>query len=411
MIDVAILGAGAAGLLAAKRAAERGRKVLLLERNKKPGVKILMSGGTRCNVTHDGSPAEVAKAFGKRSERFLRPSMLAFSPADMIALLEKLDVPLKTEPPHGKVFPRSDRATDVLAALVNEARAKGATLRTEARVLSVDRVDSGFLVKHEGGEVAASRVIIATGGQSYPKAGFTGDGYGLARAFGHSISTPRPALVPLVLGQALEGCSGVSLTDTRLALAPVGGKLLAERRGELLFTHRGLSGPAALDLSGELTARTSGVVRDATGPFEVALDLLPRVGHEDLQAELARKSSRSVATLLHERELPRSLVRALLLHATVPEERTLQEIRREERAAVVRALKDLRLPVTGTTGFDKAEVTAGGVVLDEVEPATLESRKVRGLHFIGEVLDVDGPVGGYNFQAAWSTGWAAGSAV
>jgi predicted Rossmann fold flavoprotein len=411
MIDVAILGAGAAGLLAAIRAAERGRKVVLVERNKKPGVKILMSGGTRCNVTHDGSPAEVAKAFGKRGERFLRPSMLAFSPAQMMAFLQRLDVPLKTEPPHGKVFPRSDRATDVLAALVNEARAKGVVLRTEARVLSVDPADQGFLVRHEGGEVAVPKVIIATGGQSYPRAGFTGDGYSLARAFGHSVSTPRPALVPLVLGQALEGCSGVSLADARLALAPVGGRLLAERRGELLFTHRGLSGPTALDLSGELTARTAGVLRDASGPFEVALDLLPATRHEDLQADLARKSAKTVAAFLHDRELPRSLVRALLLRVEVPEDRTLQDIRREERAAVVRALKDLRLPVTGTTGFDKAEVTAGGVALDEVEPATLESRRVRGLHFIGEVLDVDGPVGGYNFQAAWSTGWAAGSAV
>ncbi|MEZ0228721.1 MAG: NAD(P)/FAD-dependent oxidoreductase [Planctomycetota bacterium] len=411
MSDVLVLGAGAAGLLAAIRAAERGRRVILLERNKKPGVKILMSGGTRCNVTHDGQADEVARAFGKRAERFLRPSMKAFGPQHAMNFFEQRGVKLKTEPPHGKVFPRSDRATDVLAALVDDARARGVELRTEARVLEVVKEDGAFRVRFEGGEARADRIVIAVGGQSYPKAGFTGDGYSFARSLGHTVVTPRPALVPLVLGKPLEGCSGVTLTDVRVGLAIAKGKILATKRGELLFTHRGLSGPTALDLSGELTARTAGVLRDTTGPFEVALDLLPDVKHEDLQAELAEKSRRTAAGVLHDRGVPRSLIKALLKLAKVPEDRTLQDLRRDERIALVPSLKDLRLPVTGTTGFDRAEVTAGGVALEEIEPATLESRVVRGVHFIGEVLDVDGPVGGYNFQAAWSTGWAAGSSV
>ncbi len=406
MADIIIVGAGAAGLFAAIRAAERGKKVVLLERNKKPGVKVLMSGGTRCNITHDGSPDEVARAFGKRAERFLRPSLRAFPPSAVIAWFEEHGVPVKTEPPHGKVFPRSDRATDVLAALVRAARERGVDLRTEARVLAVERAGAGFAVKHGGGEASAPRVLVATGGLSYPKAGFTGDGYGIARSFGHSVVTPHPALVPLVLAAPLDGTSGVALEDVRVGLAVGNGKILATRRGELLFTHRGLSGPSALDLSGELTARTSGVLRDAAGPFEVALDLLPDVSHEELQAELQEKSRRTAAALLQGRGLPRSLARALLARARVPEERSLQELRREERSAIVRALKDQRLAVTGTTGFEKAEVTAGGVLLDEIDPATLESRRVPGLHFLGEVLDVAGPVGGYNFQAAWSMGWA-----
>jgi predicted Rossmann fold flavoprotein len=197
----------------------------------------------------------------------------------------------------------------------------------------------------------------------------------------------------------------------RVGLAAAKGKVLSSRRGELLFTHRGLSGPAALDLSGEFTARTSGVVRDVSGPFEIALDLLPETKHEDLQAELSEQSKKTAGAVLHDRGLPRSLAKAFLKKANVREERTLQELRREERAALVRVLKDFRVGVSGTTGFEKAEVTAGGVALDEVEPATLESRRRSGLFVIGEVLDVDGPVGGYNFQAAWSTGWAAGSAV
>lgn len=406
-----ILGAGAAGLFAALRAAERGRKVVLLERNKKPGVKVLMSGGTRCNITHDGPYEEVARAFGKKGERFLRPSLRAFTPADAIAFFEENGVPVKTEPPHGKVFPRSDRATDVLAALVNACRSRGVELRTEARVLEVAKDGTTFRVRHEGGEVSAPRAVVAVGGQSYPKAGFTGDGYGFARSFGHTVVTPRPALVPLVLSKPLDGCSGIALTDVRIGLAVAKGKILATKRGELLFTHRGLSGPSALDLSGELTARTSGVLRDTQGPFEIALDLLPDTTHETLQAQLSEKSRRTATTVLHEQSLPRSLVKALLKKANVPEERTLQDLRREERLHLVNGLKDLRLSVTGTTGFDKAEVTAGGVALEEIEAGTLESKRVPGLHFIGEVLDLDGPVGGYNFQAAWSTGFAAGSAV
>jgi predicted Rossmann fold flavoprotein len=406
--DVAILGAGAAGLFAAIRAAERGKRVVLLERNKKPGAKILMSGGTRCNITHDGSADEVARAFGKKGGRFLRPSLLAYPPSKVIEFFTEHGVPVKTEPPWGKVFPRSDRATDVLAALVERARALGVELRTESRVMAVK---PGFTVVLEHGEVAASKVVIATGGKSYPRAGFTGDGYGIARAFGHTIVTPRPALVPIDLVDPLAEVSGVALEDAKIGLAARGGKVIAHRRGELLFTHRGLSGPLALDLSSELTARTSGVVRDVEGPFEVALDLIPEVTHEQLQGELAGKGPRAVAGVVHALGLPRSLVQALLRLANVPDDRTLQELRRDERTALVRVLKDLRLAVDGTLGFDKAEVTAGGVALDEVEPATLESKRVPGLYLIGEVLDLDGPVGGYNFQAAWSTGFAAGSAV
>jgi predicted Rossmann fold flavoprotein len=418
MHDVAILGAGAAGLFAAIRAAERGRKVLLVERNKKPGVKILMSGGSRCNVTHDGPPDEVLARFTKKQARFLRPSIAALTPAQVIAWFEKAGVALKTEAPHGKVFPRSDRATDVLKALLEAARARGVTIATEARVTAVRPGAAGLRLSLEGrDEVTVPRVVVATGGQSYPKAGTSGDGYSIARALGHTVVTPRPALVPLVLATPLAACSGIALENARIGLAVANGKILGSRQGELLFTHRGLSGPSALDLSGDLTSRTSGVLRDVEPPFafEVALDLLPDLSHEKLGDELAARErgrgARTASAVLHGLGLPRGLVTALLALAKVPEERILQELRREERAALVRALKDLRLPLDGTLGFDKAEVTAGGVALDEVDPQTLASRKVAGLHFIGEVLDLDGPIGGYNFQAAWSTGWAVGSVV
>jgi predicted Rossmann fold flavoprotein len=217
--------------------------------------------------------------------------------------------------------------------------------------------------------------------------------------------------VPFVLAQPLPEISGVTLEDARIGVAVRNGKVLASKRGELLFTHKGLSGPSALDVSGELTARTSGALRDVDpGTLEVSLDLLPEVGHEQLTAELQQgRGGRYVLTVLHDLGVTRSLAKALTLLVKIPDGRLVSELRREERTGLVKALKDLRLATTGTLGFDKAEVTAGGVALDEVNPTTLESRRVPGLHWIGEVLDVDGPVGGYNFQAAWSTGYAAGS--
>jgi predicted Rossmann fold flavoprotein len=415
--DVAILGGGAAGLMAAIRAAERGRRVLLLERNRKPGAKILMSGGTRCNITHDASADELARAFAPRQARFLAPSLRALGPREVVAWFEAQSVRTKVEPPHGKVFPRSDRATDVLDALVRAARERGVELRREARVVAARRSGDGFALALEGqGELVVPRVVVATGGKSYAKAGFTGDGYDLARALGHTIVTPRPALVPITLSRPFA-CSGVALEDARVGLAAKGGKVIAARRGELLFTHRGVSGPAALDVSGELTARTSGAVRDVPEGtrYELALDLAPATPHENLQELLSTKErgrgARAAATALHDLGLPRALVKELLARASVPEPRTVQELRREERTALVRAVKDARLEVEGTLGFDKAEVTAGGVALDEVDPRTLASKKTPGLWLIGEVLDLDGPIGGYNFQAAWSTGWAAGEAV
>lgn len=412
--DVAIVGAGAAGLMAAIHAAERGRRVLLLEKNRKPGAKVLMSGGTRCNITHACSWQKIAEAFPRQAGRFLRPSLRFYGPEQVIAFFEKAGVAVKVEAPHDKVFPRSDRAADVQRALVETARARGVELRAESPVRAVERREKGFALRLDAGDVVVPRVLVTTGGQSYPGCGTTGDGYGFARAVGHRVVTPHPALVPLVLARPLEDCSGVTLEDVRLGLAVAGGgKLLAEQRGELLFTHRGLSGPTALDLSGEMTARTSGVRTDVAAPrgFEVALDLLPSADHERVQDELAARdrgrASRPVSAALHALGVPRRLAKALLDRAQVPEARTAQELRREERTGLVRALKDLRLAVTGTVGFEKAEVTAGGVSLDEVDPGTLESKIVPGLFFAGEVLDVAGPIGGYNFQAAWSTGFAA----
>jgi predicted Rossmann fold flavoprotein len=428
--DVAVLGAGAAGLCAALHAAERGRRVVLLEKNRRPGVKILISGGTRCNLTNarglhrldvvsglvdpgfDRTQMQgargIQRAFGAGGA-FLGPALKALSVERTIALFEDEGVRTKVEA-NGKVFPVSDRATDVLAALVWRFERSGATLLCNSPGQGVFRheVGQGFRVALPGGTLTARRVVVAVGGQSYPGCGTTGDGYELARRFGHTIVAPRPALVPLrVAADWVAELKGLTVADVRAAVHGPTGPPRFERREALLFAHFGLTGPAILDMS-RAVAR-----HDGPEPLDVVLDFAPDEHLEALDLELqeaCRAGRRPVAGLLAAR-VPRRLAEALMKASSITPDRMGPDLARDERRRLVATLKGLRLPVTGTLGFAKAEVTSGGVALDEVDPRTLESRRQAGLHFIGEVLDLDGLIGGYNFQAAWSTGWLAGEVV
>lgn len=422
--DVVVMGAGAAGLCAAIRAAEQGARVLVVEKNRRPGVKILMSGGTRCNLTNArglrslrgiSGPIDPAydprEALGTRSiqqafganGKFLGPALKALSVEDSVALFENEGVATKIEG-NGKVFPASDRAVDVLDALLARLRRSGAALRCESPVGTIEAADGGFVVGQPDGAVTARRVVVAVGGLSYPGCGTTGDGYGIARRFGHRIVETRPALVPIrVAADWVAGLKGLTIPDVVASVVDATGAKHLERREALLFAHFGLTGPSILDVS-------RAVARDDTGALSLALDFLPPLKPEALDQQLqqaGRVGRRPVVNLLPD-AIPRRLGDALLRAADVPVTRTGPELTREERKRVVAACKDLRLPVAGTLGFAKAEVTSGGVALDEVDPATLESLLRPGLHFAGEVLDLDGLIGGYNFQAAWSTGWLAG---
>ncbi len=427
--DVAILGAGAAGLFAAIRAAERGRTVVLLEKNRRAGVKILMSGGTRCNLTnarglrnlgvisgpvdpgYDPREARGARAiqaaFGPNGV-FLAPSLKALSVEATVELFEAEGVATYVEP-NGKVFPASDRATDVLAALLARLSRAGVTPRVESPIFSVEpKPGGGFTIEAGGKPLTANRVILCVGGQSYPGCGTRGDGYAIARRFGHSIVEPRPALVPLrVTPSWVPELKGLALPDVVASILPptgTNGPTLLQRREAVLFAHFGLSGPAILDIS-RAVAR-----HDGPDPLTLTLDLDPGTRAETLEAHLVARSRvgrPSVLNLLPE-PIPRRLGVAVLDAASVPPGRTGPELSRDERRRLVSAIKGLALPVAGTLGFAKAEVTSGGVSLGEVHPETLESRLQPGLHFAGEVLDLDGLIGGYNFQAAWSTGWLAG---
>lgn len=403
--DAIVCGAGAAGLMAAARAAGRGRRVLLLEKGKKPGVKILMSGGTRCNITHDCDARGIVAAFGPNG-KFLHSALAGLGPRETVALFNAEGVPTKVEDT-GKVFPVSDRALDVLDALLRRLHRSGAALALNEPVRDLEvRSEGGFRVMTLLRTLTAERVLITTGGKSYPGCGTTGDGYALAQKFGHTILPTRPALVPLTVQPQWPGeLRGITVPDVGLRVLPPEGKALAARRGSVLFAHFGLSGPAPLDVSRAVSGHPDPTALTLEADFlpnepEAALD-------EFLRAEALASGKKQLAGVLAER-LPRRLADQFLALCGMPADRRAAALARADRAKLVACAKRLRLPLRGTLGFEKAEVTAGGVSLDEVDSRTMQSKRHPGLFFAGEVLDLDGRIGGYNFQSAWSTGHLAG---
>ena len=406
-MQIVVIGAGAAGLMAAMEASRRGADVVLLEKNNKTGVKILMSGGTRCNLTHDTDARGIAEAFG-HARRFLQPSLGAFGPRDVVRLFNDSGVETKIEST-GKVFPVSNRAVHVRDALHRLAVESGVEIRTGVGVTSLRPIEAGWQLENSAGTIHAERVIVTVGGKSWPGCGTTGDAYKWMEALGHTVVTPRPALVPLVGGlEWMHELSGLTLEDVTARVLPAEGKQkpLAVRRAAFLFTHFGFSGPAAMDVSGVMTAVES------IEKVKLRLDLLPAMSEEEIRTGLQNRSRDGgrlkVATLVS-RWLPNRL--ATQLTTLIDGDFYLAELPKSSRETLIANLKQLHLPVTGTRGFDKAEVTAGGVDLKEIDPRTMQSRRHPNLFVAGELLDVDGPIGGYNFQAAFSTGRAAGIAA
>jgi predicted Rossmann fold flavoprotein len=401
--------------------------VILLEKNRRAGVKILMSGGTRCNITNarglrwvesvsgpidpafDRSVCRGGRAIQAAFETggdFLGPALRHFDVDQTVRMFEAEGVATKIEG-NGKIFPVSNRAVDVLAALLRRLYRSGVDFRGQSPVRSIARNDiaGGFKIFLTDSQLTARRLIVAVGGNSYPGCGTTGDGYGIARAFGHTVIEPRPALVPIrVDADWVNGLRGLTLPDVVVTVRSAAGQLLQQRREAILFTHFGLSGPAILDVSRSV-ARHAG-----SEGLELRLDLLPARPREEIDSGLqtaCRQGRAAVASLLAA-DLPHRLTECLMEAAGVPRGRLGPDLSRQERVRLVTVLKGLALPVRGTLGFEKAEVTSGGVALEKIDSRTLESRIVPGLHFAGEVLDLDGLIGGYNFQAAWSTGWLAG---
>jgi len=388
-----VLGAGAAGLMAAIAAARAGARVTVIEKTADGGRKILISGGGRCNVLPSQAAPErfVSAAPGNLLTRLLR----GFPLAQQREFFEQdAGIPLELEAESGKLFPRSNRARDVRDALVRIASHAGAEFRWKTSVTDVAPAGDGWRVSTDAGEpFITEAVIVATGGLSVPATGSDGAGLAIATSLGHSMIPTYAALTPLVTNdQTHTALSGLSLrADVR---APAAGKQ-ARSSGGFLFTHRGYSGPAVLDVSHGFTRDRAEILAGWNGVTRAAWEeaLLQRTG-----LVVTRVASR----------VPARLAAMLLRAAGVPADRRLAELTRQERHRLLEALTSYRLPVTGDEGYKKAEVTGGGVALDEVHPATLESRRHPGLFFCGEVLDAFGPIGGHNFQWAWSTGRTAG---
>jgi predicted Rossmann fold flavoprotein len=399
--DAVVLGAGAAGLMASIFAGLRGRRVLLLEKGRKAGVKILMSGGTRCNITHNCDNRGIIEAFGKNG-KFLHSALSGFSPGDVIDFFHQHGVATKVEDT-GKIFPVSDRALDVQQALVRCLEQSGAKLALAEPATDADALaDGGFRVTTPQRTITCEHLLITTGGLSYPGCGTTGDGYGFARKFGHTIVPTRPSLVPLTTQPAwVPELKGITIPKTTLKVFDEGSKPISTRRGALLFAHFGLTGPAPMDISRAVSASPQ------PSKLTLEIDFLPgetEQQYEDfLQTETAAHGKKQLAVVISGK-LTRRLVDQMLKLAGQPENRNAAALSKDDRKKLVGLAKRMRIPLRGTLGYEKAEVTSGGVSLDEVDSRTMQSLRKPGLFFAGEVLDLDGWIGGYNFQSAWSTG-------
>ena len=406
MSRVIVIGGGPAGMMAAITAAQNGNNVTLLEKNAEVGKKLLITGKGRCNVTNACVP-EGFIANTPVNGRFLYSALRAYSNQDVMAFFEARGVPLKEER-GGRIFPVSDKAADILGALKKELKTAGVTViqTRAAHILTADGAVSG--VQAEGGKVlSCNRVILATGGKSYPLTGSTGDGYAMAKELGHEITPLSPSLVPLETEEKwIPELQGLSLRNTGLkVLNKDSGKVLFEDFGELLFTHYGVSGPIILS--------ASSFVRNIAGKL-IELDLKPALSEEKLEERILRDfekfSNKNFENGLTEL-LPAKLIPVAVRLCRIQGDKKVHQISREERKRLVQLLKHFTFTVSRTRPIEEAIITSGGVNVRQINPATMESKLVQGLFFAGEIIDVDAYTGGFNLQIAFSTGFAAGSHV
>lgn len=407
---IAVVGAGAAGLAAAIFAAEtttssgRSGRILLLDGAKHIGAKVLVSGGGRCNVTHDVvTPGDF---FGNR--HIIRNILAGFNVDETVQWFASMGVALKREAT-GKLFPVTDQARSVLNALVDRARRAGVTMCLDHRVTEVSRTDAEFLVRHCQGVLRPDRLILATGGRSLPRTGSDGFGYHLAHSFGHRVTPTVPALVPLLLDPVMFHASLSGLSQDVELTTEVEGREVDRRTGSLLWTHLGISGPVVMDASRFWTlAKERGRPVELYGNF--VPDRTPEQVKEWLAAQAAAHPKRSLGRTLSAL-LPDRLAQALCLHLSCDPQKAMAQVPRTDRLRLLDALTRFRFRVERDRGWNYAEVTAGGVPLEEINYRTMESRLVPGLYLAGEILDCDGRIGGFNFQWAWTTGALAGRAA
>jgi len=405
-VDVAVIGGGAAGMLASCIAAERGARVLLLERNEILGKKLRITGKGRCNLTNNCTAADVIDNI-PTGGRFLHSAINGFKPGDAMSLFQSLGVPLKIERGR-RVFPQSDKASDIVDALQGCIYNKSVMIK-QCRALELLTGNGRVCgVKTSNGLIEASSVILATGGKSYPDTGSTGDGYIMAGKLGHTVTPLRGSLVPLVAEPELcARMQGLTLKNVRLSVYDGGNKPVFEDFGELLFTHFGISGPMALSASAHM--------RDFTAKeYYVLIDLKPALDEKKLDLRILRDfekySNRNFSNALGDL-LNRMIIPVIVEKSGIPPQQKPHSISREHRLGLVRLLKSFRISISCPRPIEEAIITSGGIDLREINPKTMESKLVKGLFFAGEILDADAYTGGFNLQIAWSTAYAAAQAA
>jgi predicted Rossmann fold flavoprotein len=402
--SIFVVGGGAAGMMAAITAAENGAQVTLLERNDRLGKKLYITGKGRCNVTNDCAPEDFFPNV-PRNPRFLYSAVYAFPPREVMAWFEAHGCALKTERGN-RVFPQSDKSASVIDALRAELRRLGVRVLQE-RALDIVTQDGAVCgLKTDGGFHKTERVILATGGCSYPQTGSTGDGYRMLEKLGHTIVPPVGSLVPLVeKGYDCKQMQGLALKNVALRLVNQKGKTVFEEFGELLFTHFGLSGPVVLSASAHMNEKDA---------YTVLLDLKPALDEQKLDLRLLRDfekfQNRDFENALVEL-LPKSMIPVIVRRSGIPAEEKVHSITREQRRALLELIKRFPVEIACKAPVEEAIVTSGGVKVSEIEPGTMQSKRVRGLYAAGELLDVDAYTGGFNLQIAWATGRAAGLAA
>ena len=401
--DGIIIGGGPAGMFAAITAAERGKKVLLLERNDRLGKKLLITGKGRCNVTNDCSAEDILKNV-PRNGKFLFSAMNAFPPQRIMDFFNDHGCALKTERGN-RVFPITDKSQSVLECLQKQMRAKGVTVQT-ARVRELLVENSQVVgVRTDREEIRANWVILATGGVSYPATGSTGDGYAMAKALGHTVVEPQGSLVPLdTAGNDCQEMQGLSLRNVGVKLLNARGKVLYKDFGELLFTHFGVSGPTVLSASCHLKGEGCKLVIDLKPALDEA-KLNDRI-LRDLEMYQNRAMENALTDLL-----PRSMIPVVLRRLEIDPAMQANSLTKQKRRALIELLKAFPVEITGRRPVSEAIITSGGVKTGEIDPKTMESRKMPGLYFAGEIIDCDAYTGGFNLQIAWATAYAAGISV
>lgn len=402
---VIVIGAGAAGLMAAGKAAERGREVLLLEKNDRVGKKILISGKGRCNITNNIDIEGLIQNIPGNGN-FLYSSFYTFSNADLIEFLNSEGLETKVER-GGRVFPVSDRSKDVVQLLQRFAERNGAKIQLSSTVDRIEVKDgrvTGVKLK-DGSFTEGTDVILATGGASYPGTGSTGDGYGMAQKLGHSITPLRPSLVPLLTAEKWVGeLQGLSLRNISITIVDKKGRKIFNDFGEMLFTHFGVSGPLILSCSRHILNYDYKNVK-------LVIDLKPALDEETLDARLQRdfeKFSRKQFKNSLDELLPQKMIPVVIMLSQIPEDKPVNQITKNERRELIKLLKAFTLEISGSRPINEAIVTVGGVCTDEINPSTMESKLVKGLFLAGEVIDVDAYTGGFNLTIAFSTGYTAG---